>query len=116
MAEKETREEDVSATEYWNECVAAALEEHGLPATPDQITAIASDIEGAHENYGMAFPGNMGPHPLQAEVDDLRRQLQRYRDASMCKRCGGSGRIQEAGPYHGIDTDCWECRGQGWTA
>lgn len=40
---------------YWKEGLANSLEEVGVKLTDEQLTRVAKDIEGAHENYGMAF-------------------------------------------------------------
>ena len=40
--------------EYWVECIETAFEEAGIKATKEQIRMVASDVEGSHENYGMA--------------------------------------------------------------
>ncbi len=59
-------------TDYWTECLAQSLEEHGVPASPDQIANIASDVEVSHDNYGMAFGHDAIPNPVQTELDQTK--------------------------------------------
>ena len=61
-------------SDYWNECISEALEDAGITATNEQIDTVASWVEGAHDNYGMAFGHDCIPNPLQTQVDDLRRE------------------------------------------
>lgn len=45
----------MTGNEYWQECISDAAEECGVALSPDQLALIARAVEGAHENYGMAF-------------------------------------------------------------
>jgi hypothetical protein len=42
-------------TEYYAEGLAESFDEHGIVATPEQIKAVASDVQGYADNIGMAF-------------------------------------------------------------
>jgi hypothetical protein len=66
--------------DYWEECIAEALEAEGVSATPEQIRNIAGWVEGAHENYGMAYGHDCIPNPLSADVSELKRQLAKIED------------------------------------
>ncbi len=59
--------------DYWNECIEAAFSDAGIEATPEQIDQVAGDVEGAHENYGMAFGHDAIPNPMNAELERLRK-------------------------------------------
>lgn len=41
--------------DYWAECIAEAAAECGAVLTSEQESHIAACVEGAHDNYGMAF-------------------------------------------------------------
>lgn len=97
--------------DYWLECLAQSLEEHGVTASAGQLTAIARDVERAHECYGMAFyqPEN----PMIDELKEAKAALRKERDKVLCRSCSGSGRLRyNAGPW-GIDTQCHKCHGEG---
>jgi hypothetical protein len=97
--------------DYWLECIAEALSEAGVTATDVQIKEIAGFVEGAHENYGMAFyqPEN----PLIGELAETKRKLQVETQKVHCKECNGSGQIGINGPYHSSVSQCWKCNGEG---
>lgn len=96
---------------YWQECIESAFDEHGVTASPEQINAIASDIEDAHECYGMAFyqPEN----PLIGELKEAKQALKTEQEKVYCRACNGTGRIYTQGPHHGCDSQCWKCGGYG---
>ena len=100
-------------SQYWIEAVSSALDEHGIEASDKAIVGMAKDIEISHENYGMAFPAPSGPSQLQRDIDDANRMLDEERRKVHCRSCGGAGRIITQGPYHGTDSECWKCRGEG---
>lgn len=60
--------------EYFRELLTDSLDEHGLKATPEQVLAIAKDVAGAHENFGMAFGHDAIPSPAIAERKRLDEQ------------------------------------------
>lgn len=101
----------MSRNQYWEECIASSLDEHGITVTSEQITAIAADIAGAHECYGMAFytPEN----PALSELREAKAELQKEREKVVCRPCGGRGRIITPGPYHSSDSQCCKCNGEG---
>lgn len=101
----------MNSLDYWKECISEALSEQGIAATAEQIHEIAYCVEGAHENYGMAFyqPEN----PLIGELANAKSELKKEQDKVFCKPCNGSGRIYTQGPYHGSDSQCWKCHGHG---
>jgi hypothetical protein len=99
---------------YWEEAFCAALEDAGLPLPTDQqIKQAASVLEGAHENYGMAHGYDCIPNPVQTENDRLSKLLKDEREKVHCRECNGHGRIESQGPYHGSNTQCWKCHGEG---
>jgi hypothetical protein len=94
------------------ECLAEALDEHaGVSVSDEALTAIAEDIEGFYDNLDLVEyrPAN----PLISETDRLRAELKRERVKVVCKECHGIGRIISYGPYHGSNTQCWKCHGEG---
>ena len=56
--------------DYWDECIANAAEECDASLTKDQTLYIAKAVQGAHENYGMAF---YSP-PASDRVADIKRE------------------------------------------
>lgn len=98
---------------YWEECLAEAFGDAGITATKEQIDTVASWVEGAHENYGMAHGYNCIPNPLQYENDTLRKKLDLERRKENCPICDGRGRIITPGPYHSSNSQCWKCNGEG---
>ncbi len=63
--------------QYWEEAIFCSLDEVGIPATPEQITQIAKNIETSHENYGMAF---YSP-PSSDRISDINKEWEKkYKD------------------------------------
>ena len=100
-------------TDYWIESVSIAFEESGIQASQEQIQQVAADVEGCHDNYGLAFHTPSGPSPQEQEITKLRKDLEKERNKRMCDECNGRGRIITQGPYHSSDSECWNCRGDG---
>lgn len=98
-------------TEYWRECLADAFCDASLSATPEQIDQIAHTVQGAHENYGMAF--HRPESPYIGEIARLKKDLEDERALIFCRECNGTGRIITQGPYHGSNSQCFKCRGAG---
>jgi hypothetical protein len=96
---------------YWEECLAESLDEHGVTATKEQLALIAKDVAGAHECYGMSF--HQPENPLVRELDVTRAALKREQEKVGCKVCKGSGRIISHGPYHSSNSQCDKCHGEG---
>ena len=99
------------AMEYWTEAVGQSLEEHRVSASPDQISKIAADMIGAHENHGMAFPSPFGPSPAQHELDEAQRLLAAEQAKVTCRECDGVGILVTLGPHHSGISTCWKCGG-----
>ncbi len=63
--------------EYWNDCIEEAFCDAEITATKEQIATVVSWVDGAHENYGMASGSEHIPNPMNAEVDELKRKIER---------------------------------------
>lgn len=63
--------------DYWKECVSEAFEDAGLEASDEQIDTVASWVEGAHDNYGMAHGHDVRRSPVETDKD---RQIARISD------------------------------------
>lgn len=100
-------------SDYWTECIASSLEEHGVTATADQISAIAADVQIGHESHGMAYGHDVIGRGARTEADELRDELNREREKQPCDDCKGRGYIVERGPYHHFEHECSKCRGEG---
>lgn len=66
---------------YWKDCVTEALEDSGVKATDEQIDNIVSWVEGAHENYSLATGEECIPHPLEAEIEAIKKSTIKQEDA-----------------------------------
>lgn len=86
---------------YWEETVAQALEEAGVPATKDQIKAIAADMLISADNMGM-LDGSEHRTESNNELDTLKKKLADMEEfdrlAVACEYCKGRGYV----------TDCWD--------
>ncbi len=102
----------MSERDYWTECIETAFEENGITATPEQIDAVAGDVEVCHDNYGMAFYTPSGDG-RDTEIKQLKAELEKERNKRICPECKGRGRIISQGPCHSSDSECYECRGDG---
>ena len=100
--------------DYWKECIFEAFDDAKITATDEQVATVADWVEGAHENHGMATGAECIPNPIRLENDDLKRQLKREKDKQLCKRCMGEGRLVTHGPCHSSNSECYECRGEGF--
>lgn len=100
--------------EYWNECIKEAFEDAGINATDDQINTVVSWVEGAHENYGMAFGHDCISNPLKEENEKLQQQLKIEQEKRICGKCKGSGIEVTYGPYHSSMSSCYKCNGEGY--
>lgn len=108
---------NMAGFEYWRECVSEAFDDVGIVATGDQIERVASWVEGAHENYGMATGDHVASLNLQgskeSEIKKLEKELEVERAKKGCPDCNGRGFIRIQGPYHGSDSSCRTCHGEG---
>ena len=98
---------------YWQECISEAFDDANINATEEQIKAVAHFVEGAHENYGMAYGHDCIPNPLVEENNKLKKQLKEEENKTVCKECRGEGHIITVGPHHSSDSECWHCGGEG---
>ncbi len=105
--------------DYWQECVAEALSEEGVTATPEQIHNIAKSIEMAHDNYGMAhgcgvIAGASLPTAESEELNQLKDAIakqERWEASTVpCKLCVTRGWVRDG---WGRDVTCTRCDGKG---
>lgn len=101
----------MNKADYWHECLAQSLEEHGVIASEQQIIAIASDIEGAHENIGMAF--YLPENPMAGEIAGLQKALKKEKEKVGCRRCNGNGYITSNFGDRSSTSQCDKCHGEG---
>ena len=99
--------------DYWTECIEVAFEDAGIEATAAQIESVAGDVQGGHENYGMAFNQPSGPSQAEIELKETKRRLAKEQDKIFCRECSGTGMITVDGPVHSGTSQCWKCRGDG---
>lgn len=99
--------------DYWEECISEAFDDAGITASEDQINTVASWVEGAHENYGMAHGHGCIPNPLENENRELKRRLDEECDKVTCRECNGKGWIEENFGFRSIEYQCSKCRGEG---
>ena len=99
--------------DYWKECIQEAFEDAGIEASEEQIQTVASWVEGAHDNYGMAHGHHCIPNPKDEEIRNLKKELRIERDKVVCPECKGSGRKVDHGPCHWSESECFKCRGEG---
>lgn len=102
--------------DYWQEAFEIAMEEAGCgnllaQMTDEQRAEIGGALCGAAECQSMAF--HVPENPMIERNKTLERQLKWERDLWPCEPCKGEGRIITSGPYHGSDSPCWKCRGDG---
>jgi hypothetical protein len=101
----------VSASKYWEECIATAAEECGATLTQEQIESIAGAAEGGHENYGMAFYSPPAGDRIAVIESEWKAKLKAAQDeadrlrhdfvANVCmrRRCEPSDVILEGGGH-----------------
>jgi hypothetical protein len=69
----------MTPSEYWRECISQAADECGLELTPESAEHLAGAVEGAHENYGMAFyspPAGDREADIRRDADKALSKLQ----------------------------------------
>jgi len=63
--------------DYWKECISESFDDVGIVATEEQIKTVASWVEGAHENYGMAFGHDCisnPKNPKNTEIENIKKE------------------------------------------
>lgn len=103
----------MTRSDYWNECISEAAHECGVQLTNEQRAHIAEAVQGAHENYGMAF--YQPESSCRSDVTRLEKALELERSKVTCGTCGGSGTVTMQGPYHSSTSQCYICGGAGKT-
>lgn len=98
--------------EYWVICLEEILGDHGIEASSEQISAIASDIQSCASVQGeYSAPVD---HGSESEADKLRAQLKAEQSKVFCMTCQGTGRlIDSISSSHGSNSQCWKCNGHG---
>ena len=104
----------MSDSDYWEECISEAFDDAKIKATKEQIGIVASWVEGAHENFGMAHGYDAISRGDNLEIKELKRQLEIERSKVICPDCSGRGRYITHGPCHSCDSSCFKCRGTGF--
>lgn len=100
--------------EYWVECIGEAFDDAQITASEEQIRTVASWVEGAHDNYGLATGSECIANPLTMENTELKKQLKRELDKTICPECHGQRRLVTHGPCHSAESDCYVCHGTGY--
>lgn len=101
-------------SDYWEECISEAFDDAKITATDTQRDLVASWVEGAFDNYGMAHGHDCIPNPLRAEIDRVKRDLKQEQDKVRCEDCNGTGRyVSCCGHNHLSHSDCFKCNGEG---
>lgn len=98
---------------FWKECVSEAFDEAKITATGEQVEIVASWVEGAHENYGMAHGHDCIPNPLVTENKKLKQELRDEKDKIICEVCKGKGTLYSSGGTFEATSSCWKCKGEG---
>lgn len=104
--------------EYWIECISEAFDDQNIVATKEQIEAVASWVEGAHDNYGMATGIHFCDRPSESEAKRELRELKEEQDRQRvwevttkpCKCCYTAGVVSD---NWGRMVVCDYCGGKG---
>lgn len=97
--------------ELWAECLCESMAEHGIAATPEQLTALARDAARIAES--MQEHTFRPEHPAVAREKELSAELKFEREKEVCPACLGRGRIYgRAGPWY-TNEHCSTCNGEG---
>ena len=104
--------------DYWEECITEALEDAALAATKEQINTIASWVEGAHENHGLATGADVATSNYISdearELEQIKRDQESKRlwecDTVPCRSCTTTGIVKDG---WGRDATCFKCDGKG---
>jgi len=103
---------------YWEECIKESFEESGIKATDDQINNVASWVEGAHENYGLATGEDVWNANFISdearELTELKKSIEKHRiwkvSTKPCRNCTTTGQVRDS---WGRDVGCGACGGEG---
>lgn len=106
--------------DYWEHCLSEALEDAGMTATKEQLDTLASWVEGAHENYGLATGLEVANRNFISdearELERLQLEINRVNDWTQstepCKVCLATGTSRDS---WGRDITCDGCNGEGRT-
>ena len=104
--------------DYWEECIAEALEDAGIEATKEQLGTVVAWVEGAHENYGLATGADIANANFVSEeareLKALKADIEKKRiwecDTKPCRPCNTTGTVKDG---WGRDSRCDMCRGEG---
>ena len=104
--------------DYWEECIAQALEDAGIEASKDQLDIVVKWVEGAHDTYGMAFGHDAIPDPVETQAQEDLRELRKsisYHDdwvasTDPCRACATTGHVNDG---WGRNQRCIKCDGDG---
>ena len=104
---------------YWEECVAVAIEEAGISATDEQLKIMTEVVEGGHDNYSMSSGHDLTTDSFESESKSELRHLkaeneriQKWKDKTEpCRNCTGTGTVG-GGRFQGV-ASCQECNGEG---
>jgi DnaJ-class molecular chaperone len=103
--------------DYWKECISEALDEAKVEATADQITSIASAVEGAHDNHGLYTGDDVADANYNSSKDDevknLKDQLEKEQGKRGCPICNGRGYSVISVGSHSSEHTCPNCNGDG---
>ena len=76
----------MNTLDYWQECISTAADECDLKLTSEQLQYLAESVEGAHENYGLAFyspPDSDRISSIESEwkakYKELEKELEKYK-------------------------------------
>lgn len=103
--------------EYWLEQAEIAMDEAKIKATPDQLDTIAGVIESAHEFYDQSMGHDVASANWhgenEREIKDLKAELHREREKTVCPECKGSRVTHTYGGTMMSTSSCWKCNGDG---
>ena len=99
---------------YWQECIAEALESAGIVASNQQRDLVAEFVESAHDNYGMAHGHDCIPNPLAEENKRLSKILQDEKSKVVCQECWGRGSVTYGDGVRSATSSCSSCHGEGY--
>jgi len=98
---------------YWKICIEEAFGDAKIEATEEQISLVASFVEGAHDNYSTANGHDDFPSYSELENKKLMKELREERKKVICPDCKGKGSERSQGPIHSSWMTCDRCGGSG---